>query len=80
MAMIEQPQGDNPGEQDEYRPQLINDKGDVENKKLENQTQRLAGLGEIVYLLEEINEDIDGGKGGGHSAEDSEKLGQDVAV
>jgi len=47
MTVIEQPQGDNPGEQDEYRPQLINDKGDIEQKNLKT---RLSGLPASVKL------------------------------
>lgn len=80
VAVIEQTQGNDPGEQDEHRTKLINDKGNIEDEKFEYQTQRLASLHKIVYLLKKIDKDVDGGKTGGNSGKDSDELGQYVAV
>jgi len=80
MVMTEQPDGDNSWEQDKYRAELVNDKGNTEDEKLEDQAQRLPCLHEIVYFFKKIDENIDAGKASGNGAENSGELTQYVAV
>ena len=78
--MVEDTQGDHAGQEDAHRAHLLDDERDVEQEELDDQPQRLALLEEVVDLLEEVDEQVDGDEADHDHPEVADEIEQDVAV
>ena len=78
--MIENSQGDHPGKQDADWAHLLENKGDAENKKFNDQGHGLALFHEVVNFFKEINQHIDGDKACHQHENIFDKLLKDIAI
>ncbi len=73
--MVKDSQSYNAGKKDTDRSHLFEDKGNIQQKKLENKPHGFSFFGKIVYLLKKINKDIDSNESGHERCNVSDKLG-----
>ena len=59
-GVIEDAESDDAGEENEDRPYLVDDEGDIKEKEFDRQHEGFSGPGKVVDLLEKIDQQIDG--------------------
>ncbi len=79
-GVIEDTESDDAGEENEDRPDLVDDEGDIEEKKLHRQHKGFSGPGEVIDFLEKIDQQVDGDKGDIDSEKIFNELSKKVAV
>ena len=79
IAVVEYAQGDHPGKQHTHRAHLFNNKGDVEDEKLEDQACGFALFKKVVNFLEKIDEQVQGNERGKQHAQIAQKIPKDIA-
>ena len=80
IVMVEKTETDNSGQEDQDGSKLVNNKGDVQQKEFDNQTDRFPCRHEVVYLFERVDKDINGDKGTGNGEKGAGELGKYVSV
>ena len=80
IGVVEHAQGDDARKQHADRAHLLDNKGNVEDEKLENEPRRLALFKEVVDFFEKIDEEIEGNERGKKHAEVAQKMPKDIAM
>lgn len=62
-GVIEDAESDDAGEENEDRPDLVDDEGDVEEKEFHRQHKGFSGPRKVVDLLEKIDQQVNGDEG-----------------
>ena len=80
IAAIHKPEGDDAGEQNADRQQLVRHKRNLKEKILDCKRGRFLGFNEVVYPVKKINEQINRHNTGKNQQQISAELNKDIPV